>query len=197
MNFIIREFSEVFMIRASLILIFAALLFSADIYAQGNPFVSTEGRFSIALPRKPIEDVSTVLGEAKVPGRRFKWRVEEVQATFVVTYSDASWAKKEEAAERVEMAADGYIGALPGTAAVTLRRNMTLDGYPGVEVRAREKDGFVVVNRYYMANTRLYCVQAMWMSGPQDTRVLNIMDSFKIISKPEGGGAGAPPIKLR
>jgi hypothetical protein len=159
--------------------IIAASPFSADIGARENSFVSTDGRFSIALP-KTIEKVSTVLGEAKVPAQRYKWRVEEVQATFMILHTDVPLAKKEEGVERVETAADGYIGALPGTATVTSRRNVTLDGNPGVEVKSREKDGLVVVNRYYMANTRLYCVQAMWMSGPQDDRVLKILDSFKI-----------------
>ena len=157
----------------------AAVPFAADIYSPENPFVSREGRFSIALPARPTEEVNPVLGETKVEGRRFSWRVEDVQATFVILYVEVPLAKKEEAAERVETAADGYIGAIPGTGTVTLRRNITLDGYPGVEVKAREKDGFVAVVRYYMVNTRLYFVQAMWTSGPRDADVVKIMDSFK------------------
>jgi hypothetical protein len=73
---------------------------------------------------------------------------------------------------------------IPKTGEVVSRNKITLGGYPGVEVKVREKDGFTVITRYYVVAKRTYCVMAMWTARPVDRYVAETLDSFKVLAPP-------------
>ena len=166
--------------RITLISSAIALLF-IQACAQSGPFVSSEGRFSLDLHTTPIEDKNSA--ESKIGGKKFWWRTE--RATFSVSYADNPEAKKEYAERAVIASADGYSSAIPKAAEIISRKKIELDGYPGIEVTSREKDGHTAVARYYMVDTRLYCILALWSAGLNDQWVLKTLDSFKTTATPQ------------
>lgn len=98
----------------------------------------------------------------------------------MVSYADSPDAKKENAEGAVAASAEGYIGAIPKAAQIISKDKITLDGYPGFEVKSRESDGFTVIARYYMVEKRLYGITAMWMAGKNDDYAIKTINSFKV-----------------
>lgn len=170
------------MLRFVTPLTFAILFLFVHACAQKGPFVSSEGRFSIDLPGTPAEEINS--RESAFGGKKLGWRNQG--ALFTVSYADRQDANNENAEKIVEASADGYISVIPKTGEVVSRNKITLDGYPGVEVVSREKDGFTVITRYYLVEKRIYCVVAMWTAGSADDYVRKTVDSFKLI-KPATG----------
>jgi hypothetical protein len=164
------------MLRISTFISFAIPLLFVQACAQSTPFVSSEGGFSIDLRATPSEDKNSA--EAKTGGKKLWWRTEH--ATFMVSYAVNPDAKREYAERAVVAAADGYSSAIPKAAEILSRKNIVLGGYPGVEITSREKDSYTVVARYFMVDTRLYCIMALWSAGSNDKDVLRTLDSFKI-----------------
>jgi hypothetical protein len=164
------------MLRIVPMFLFAISLLTVQSCAQNKPYVSSEGRFSIDLNFTPTEDKNSA--EAKLGGKKMWWRSDGT--SFMVSYADNLDAKKEFAERAVNASADGYIGAIPKSAEVVSRKNIELNGYPGVEVRSRESDGYTAVTRYYMVETRLYCTMALWIAGRKDPDVIRTLDSFKV-----------------
>jgi hypothetical protein len=146
------------MLRKIILVSFAFPLLFIQACAQTKSFVSSEGRFSIDLDKTPTEDKNSA--EAKIGGNKLWWRTE--RATFSVSYADNPDAKKENAEGAVAASADGYVSAIPKAAEIISRKTIELDGYPGIEVMSKEKDGYTVIARYYMV-TRAFT--ALWLCG--------------------------------
>jgi len=168
------------MIRFLILLSFTTPLLFIQACAQNKPFVSTEGRFSIDLPGTPMEEKNA--REAAFGGKKLGWR--ERGVLFTVSYVDHPDTKNEDAEKIVEASADIYVTVIPKTGEIVARNKMTLDGYPGVEVKSREKDSFTVIARYYVVEKRTYCLMAMWTAGPNDDHVVKTLNSFKVIKPP-------------
>ncbi len=164
------------MLRLFSTLLVTILLFAVQSCAQNKVFVSNEGNFAIDLDSPPSEDKNSA--EAKLGGKKMWWRTEG--ASFMVSYVDNPDAKKELAESAVNASADGYIGSIPKSAEVVSRRKIELSGFPGVEIKSRERDGFTAVTRYFMVETRLYCTMALWTAGRNDSDVMRRLDSFKV-----------------
>lgn len=164
------------MLRKLTLISFAVPLLFVQACAQKAPFTSSEGRFSINLLTTPTDDKNS--GEAKAGGKTLIW--ETVGGTFIVSYVDKPGAKKELAETDVTASAEAYIAAMPKAGEIVSRKNIKLDGYPGTEVKSREKDGYTVVARYYMVEKRLYHLMALWSEGPNDAAVMKALDSFKV-----------------
>jgi hypothetical protein len=162
---------------------FVALLFFVPLLliescAQNKSYVSTEGKFSIDLLTTPTEERNA--SETKLGGKKLWWKNE--RATFMVSYAVNTEAKKEFAERAVEASADAYSSAIPKAAEIVSRKKITLDGFPGIEVISREKDGYTATTRYFMVDTRLYCIMALAFSGPNDSYVTKTLNSFKLIT---------------
>src|SRR5690606_9253343 len=99
---------------------------------------------------------------------------------FMVSYSVNPDAKKELAENAVSASADAYSLAIPKAAEILSRRKITLDDYPGVEIISREKGGYTATTRYFMVDTRLYCIMALAFSGPNNSYVTKTLNSFKL-----------------
>ncbi len=165
------------MFRLAILLSLTIVLFLTQACAQSKTFVSSEGRFSIDLQEVPAEEKNAQLDLRNA--KKLWWR--NGRATFSVLFADVPDAKKEDAESMVAASADRYIGAIPKAAEIVSKSKITLDGYPGFEVKSREKDGFIVINRYYLVEKRFYGVNVMWMAGPNDDYAVKTLDSFKVL----------------
>jgi hypothetical protein len=167
------------MLRKIALIFFTISLLLIQGCAQSEPFMSSEGKFSIDISTKPDEDKNSA--EAKLGGKKLWWRLEH--ATFMVSYADNPDAKKENAERAVMASADGFSLTIPKGAEIISRKNVVLEGYPGVEIMSREKDGYTAVARYYMVDTRLYCIMALWSAGRNDQKVSRTLNSFKVLDR--------------
>jgi hypothetical protein len=149
-------------------------------------FVSSFGRFSIALPNPtrfgPLT-IPTPLGNAR--GNLFQWETKE--ATFGVGYGDAAQpldgpvATKQlfdGAAERfnkIASANSGNVGSV---------KQITLDKYQGIEQRVALFTGSVI-QRTYIASRRVYEIVAVMKNSQQayESVALGVLDSFKVLSE--------------
>lgn len=164
------------MLQKISLLSLTVLLLACQACAQNQTFVSTEGRFSIDLSSTPIEESNSPV--ASVGGKKLWWKTGN--ASFSISYADNPNAKKELAEGAVNASADAFLGAIPKSAELVSRKKIVIDGYPGIEVKVREPDGYTVLTRYYMVETRLYCVMALWNAGRNDADVIKTVDSFKV-----------------
>lgn len=149
-------------------------------------FVSTFGRFSIALPNPtafgPLT-IPTPLGNAR--GNLFQWETKE--ATFGVGYGDAAQpldgpvATKQffdTATERFNKVASANSGSV---AAV---KQLTLDKHQGIEQRVDLFTG-EVIQRTYIVSRRVYEVVAVLKNSQQvyESLALGVLDSFKVLTE--------------
>ncbi|HEV7643319.1 MAG TPA: hypothetical protein VGO50_05185 [Pyrinomonadaceae bacterium] len=165
------------MLRLTVLLSLTIALLFTQACAQNKTFVSSEGRFSIDLQEAPTEEKNAQL--ALRDAKKLWWRNE--RATFSVLFKHFVTEKAEDAEAVVATSADDYIGALPKAAEIVSKNKITLDGYPGFEVKSREKDGFTVINRYYQVEDRFYGVTVMWTAGPNDEYAIKTLESFKVL----------------
>lgn len=151
-----------------------------------GPFVSSFGRFSIALPNPtrfgPLT-IPTPLGNAR--GNLFQWETKE--ATFGVGYGDAAQpldgpvATKQffdGAAERfnkIASANSGNVGSV---------KQITLDKHQGIEQRVALFTGSVI-QRTYIASRRVYEIVAVMKNSQQayESVAVGVLDSFKVLSE--------------
>ena len=151
-----------------------------------KPFVSSFGKFSIALPNVtrfgPLT-IPTPLGHAR--GQLFQWETKE--ATFGVGYGDAAQplngpvASKQffdEDIDRFNKVASANNGNIATV------KQITLDKHAGIEQRVDLFTG-TVIQRTYIASRRVYEVVAV-MNNNQKTHesvAVDVLNSFKILSE--------------
>ncbi|HJU93273.1 MAG TPA: hypothetical protein VJ656_10095 [Pyrinomonadaceae bacterium] len=151
-------------------------------------FVSTFGKFSIALPNPtrfgPLT-IPTPLGNAR--GHLFHWETKE--ATFGVGYGDAAQpldgpvATKQffdgatDRFNKVASANSGNVGAV---------KPLTLDKHPGIEQRVDLFTGSVI-QRTYIVSRRVYEIVAVMKNNQKtyESVALGVLDSFKVLSDAE------------
>ena len=151
-------------------------------------FVSTFGKFSIALPNPtrfgPLT-IPTPLGNAR--GNLFQWETKE--ATFGVGYGDAAQALDgpvatkqffDGATERFNKVASSNSG---NTAAV---KQIALDKHQGIEQRVDLFTG-TVIQRTYIVSRRVYEVVAVMKNNQRvhEKLTLGVLDSFHVLSEAE------------
>jgi antitoxin component YwqK of YwqJK toxin-antitoxin module len=179
--------------RPALILAIAISLFAPQ---KGEPpsavgaqkFVSTFGRFSIALPNPtrfgPLA-IPTPLGNAR--GHLFQWETKE--ATFGVGYGDATLSLEgpvatkqffDSATVRFNKVASANSGSV---AAV---KQITLDNHPGIEQRVDLFTG-EVIQRTFIVSRRVYEIVAVMNNNQKinESVALGVLDSFKPLSDAE------------
>ena len=151
-------------------------------------FVSTEGRFSIALPNVNgfgSLTIPTPFDDAK--GDLYQWRTRE--ATFGIGYADAPQPLDQpdvaktffkSATERFNKAATTNSGSI---AAV---KQITLDKYPGIEQRVDLFTG-TVIQRTYIVSRRIYEIVAVMKNEQRvyESVALGVLNTFKVLSEAE------------
>ncbi|HKY42424.1 MAG TPA: hypothetical protein VJM50_04980 [Pyrinomonadaceae bacterium] len=151
-----------------------------------QPFVSTFGKFSIALPNPtrfgPLT-IPTPFGNGR--GQLFQWETKE--ATFGVGYADAF-----QPLEDPEIAKDFFKSATDRFNKIATENNgnvgkvkqITLDKHPGIEQRVDLFTG-TVIQRTYIVSRRVYEVVAVMKNNQQsyESVALGVLDSFKVLSE--------------
>ncbi len=153
------------MTRYTLVLLALCPLAAAE-DKKPAPFVSKDGKFSVALPDAPKEkDAKAKFGDADVAVKMFV--VGQKDRAFVVTYSDYPKDKigpDREAfvAERVENNVSGLKGKVAANDKLTLGK----DKHPGREVRVELADKKQLYRaRAFLVGERLYQVVVL---GPDE-----------------------------
>ena len=151
-------------------------------------FVSTFGRFSIALPNPtrfgPLA-IPTPLGNAR--GHLFQWETKE--ATFGVGYGDATLSLEgpvatrqffDAATERFNKVASANSGS------IAVVKQITLDNHPGIEQRVDLFTG-EVIQRTFIVSRRVYEIVAVMNNNQKknESVALGVLDSFKPLTEAE------------
>jgi len=125
------------------------------------PFVSKDGRFSVALPDKPTErTVKVKFGDADIELRLFAVNQKDKERAFVVSYSD--YPKDKIGADREKFVAErieGNVSNLKGKVVSNEKLTLGKGKFPGREVRvelAEKKQLYRA--RAYLAGERVYQV---------------------------------------
>lgn len=161
---------------------------TASVVGAG-PFVSPEGRFSIALPTvtsgvKPLS-VDTAVG--KMQGEASSWKMKE--GNFTVGYVDASQAIDDTVTTAKIFASirDGLASlASSRNGKITAEKQIEIDKHPMLEVKL-ELPQAVFWQRCYVASSRLY--QIVLIVRPEqladEAVALKVLDTFKILTEAE------------
>ena len=161
---------------------------TASVVGAG-PFVSLEGRFSIALPTvtsgvKPLS-VDTAVG--KMQGEASSWKMKE--GNFTVGYVDASQAIDDTVTTAKIFASirDGLASlASSRNGKITAEKQIEIDKHPMLEVKL-ELPQAVFWQRCYVASSRLY--QIVLIVRPEqladEAVALKVLDTFKILTEAE------------
>ena len=157
-----------------------------------RPFVSVEGKFTIALPERftshhPIKiqgDIATIAGDS------FEW--ETAEGKFTVFYLDTpaligGSAGANAGLDQFREQTLKQIANSKGT--ILSDRDILVSGIPGAEIKA-DMSGFLYTFRGCLTGRRLYewRVAIPKNATPDLASTDRVMDSFRLI--PEGGPAG-------
>ena len=126
-------------------------------------FSPKNGGFSVKLPSKPTE---RSLSQNTEPGQTSSpplYQLASEGLTYVITYRDDPFYKDAQTSEFLETVAEAGITRAGGK--VTSNEPISLDGYPGREVKG-EMAGFFYQSRVYLIKQRLY-VLIVWLPAAQ------------------------------
>jgi hypothetical protein len=182
--------------RVVLILLVTAAL-SATVFAQeSGPFVSKEGRFSIALPAenngvKPLA-VDSPLGQ--LSGNAYEWKIKE--GTYTVGFVDAPNSIEDaensgrifgSIRERMSAWATSKNGK------VLSDKPVEIEKHPGLELKL-DFPNALLWQRFYVVSNRLYQVILVLKADqrPGEAVAVKVLDSFKLLS--EAKAPAAPPL---
>ena len=151
-------------------------------------FVSTFGKFSIALPNPtrfgPLT-IPTPLGNAR--GQLFGWETKE--ATFGVGYGDAGQTLDGPVATKqfLEAATDRFNKvASANNGNIAAVKQIALDKHQGIEQRVDLFTG-LVIQRTYIVSRRVYEIVAVMKNNQRsyESVALGVLDSFKVMGEAE------------
>jgi hypothetical protein len=169
--------------------LFAAVLLAAvwslAVYAQDNSgkivtvkFVSVDGGFKIDLPNTIDESIRPV-GSMSSGAGSFTWRVPE--GTFTVGYVEGVSVVPGEGFRALnELAAAAEAAQAKAGAKIVDKCEFSLDGAPGIELRAERPAGIRSINRFILAGGRLFILTADWPSTSDGRSAKKILDSFEL-----------------
>ena len=192
-----------FSFQRTVLIVFAITALASQVLAQGfrvdsktspsvvgaGPFVSLEGRFSIALPQgansfRPLA-IETPAG--KMTGDAYNWAMKE--GSYTAGYVDAP-----QSMEDSDSNARMFAGIRDGLAAWATSKNgklisdrrMELDKHPAMEVKL-EFPAALLWQRCYVVSNRLYQIVLVVNTDqrPHEAAAVKVLDSFKILTEAE------------
>ena len=144
-------------------------------------YTSPNGAFSIDLPGKP--DVETKQTPAE-DGSVITINVVSLQPTshlaYSCAYTDRQGTSDKSPKQILESARDGSLAKVQGT--LLSQKQVTAQGYPGLEWQARARGNSLVDARAFAAGNRLYMITAV-ATVEQDREpktIQRVFDSFRI-----------------
>lgn len=189
--------------KSIILILFTTTVFISNVFAQGfsveskskptvagaGPFVSLEGRFSIALPQdthgfRPLA-VDTPSGQMR--GDAYSWNMRE--GTFTAGHVDAPRSM-----EDADSTTNLFAGIRDGMAAwvgtkngkLVGERRLELDKHPGFEVKLEFPEA-LFWQRFFIVSNRLYEVLLVLSTDQRsyETEALKVLDTFKVLSEAE------------
>ena len=141
-------------------------------------FTSDEGRFSVAMPGVPEDQVETKPSDhGPYTTRLFVLRHQS--NVFLIGYVDYDPSFNFNRQAELEMNRDNFIKGIKATLMTT--RSLTIDGYQVIEFTA-ENEQRLFTSRVYMVGRRPYQIVVGSPKGTDDSVTINrFFNSFKII----------------
>ena len=151
----------------------AAIATQAVVLTQSNwqQFSSSTGKFTISLPAKPTEETDTD-DDGSVAKN---YTVVDGETVYLITYSDlVAEVNQLNPTEIFDAVCEGYTA--DGDKLVN-KREIELDGYPGILVELNTTDGLVGKASIYLVGNRLY---QLILISPDKDKGNQFFDSFRI-----------------
>ena len=192
-----------FSLQRILLIVLVITALGAQVFAQGfrvesksapsvvgaGPFVSLEGRFSIALPQgthgfRPLAIESPA---GRMSGDAYNWRMKE--GSYTAGYVDAPQSMEDaDSSTQIFTSIRSGLAAWAGSKNGKLisDRQMELDKHPAVEVKLEFPEA-LVWQRCYVVSKRLYQIVLVVSTEqrPYEAVAVKVLDSFKILSETE------------
>jgi len=205
-----QEFTLTFSLRAIVLAVLATVVLVSPAFAQGfsvesksppsvvgaGPFVSLQGRFSIALPKgmhgfRPLA-VDTPAG--RLTGDAYNWTMKEGRYTVGFVQGPQSMEGAEDVAALFGNVRRGMTAwATSKNGKITSDVQIELDKHPGLEMKLEFPDA-LFWQRVYIVSGRLFQV-VLIVNTDQRTyqaEALKVLDTFKILSEAEVAAAVRP-----
>lgn len=160
-----------------ILVVLLAAVCSASVFGQTKAkFVSTDGGFTIALPKEGLQGVDPV-GDLNSGAGTYAWMTDDGQ--FSVSYLENAFPVLN-ANQSLNALADVIVKSPINRAAMIVSRKQTVkDGNPVIELRLRRPGGSAI-NRLIVVKRRLYVLTADWVEG-DGTAAISVLDSFELV----------------
>jgi len=153
---------------------------------ESDLFVSTDGRFSIALPPDyhGFTPVSANTAAGKITGDSYDWSMKE--GRFTAGYIDRPEVLEEPAmaGKTLDFMRDNMIErSKPKAGKFVGEQSMSGLGHPGREIRIEFPDG-LFIERIFLVNKRMYLLSVILHQDQlsKENIAVRCLDSFKILS---------------
>jgi len=196
-----------FSLRALGLTVLATVVFVSPVFAQGlsvesksppsvvgaGPFVSLEGRFSIALPPgiHGFRPLSLDTPAGRLTGDAYNWTMKEGRYT-------AGFVNGTQSMENAEATATIFGNIRQGMTAWATSKNgkligersVELDKHPGLEVKLEFPEA-ILWQRFYVVSSRLFQIVLVVSTDqrPYEAEAVKVLDSFKVLSEAEVAAA--------
>jgi hypothetical protein len=196
-----------FSFQRIVLIVFAMTAIASQVFPQGfrvesksspsvvgaGPFVSLEGRFSIALPQgingfRPLAIDSPA---GKMSGDAYIWKMKE--GSYTAGYVDAPQSMEDaDSSAQIFTSIRNGLAAWAGSKNGKLisDRQMELDKHPAVEVKLEFPEA-LLWQRCYVVSNRLYQIVLVVSKDqrPYEAVAVKVLDSFKILTEAEVASA--------
>lgn len=140
--------------------------------AEWQTFSSTTGGFSVLLPGTPTEDTQTDKAEDGGTYEQHFFTVSHPEGGYLVSYTDLP--EDEVTQLGTDAALDAAIqGMTEEGAQVLSQREISLLGYPGRAIEARDSDGSIYNTQIFLVRGRLYFLAALTSNTSDVERFFN------------------------
>ena len=167
--------------------LFFITVFVISAVAQGDPrlvapvgHISQAGGFGISLPNDVTAQRMITPSQGTKGGMQYFWRTGDGE--FFVSFYDNS-EQSENPRQELEQLRDNYLsGVVKNGGRNAGKKDLTLDKYPGLELRATLKSKEVVIIRYYSVGKRIFVISTRLNSSETGEKQLKILDSFRLVT---------------
>jgi PsbP-like protein len=143
-------------------------------------FTAQDRSFSIEFPDKPIEDTSQISTESG--GTAVLHQVSakpNVHSVFSCIYTNRENPEKNTPDQALHLALEGSMRNVQGT--VLSQKEITVQGNPGLEIRASARNNSNMDARIIVVGSRLYMIMIVDTEKPNDAKaVQRVFQSFKL-----------------
>ena len=155
---------------------------SASAKIKMQSFNSPEGKFSIMGPpqfQKNSQSIPTKVGNIELV--TYTSSDSKSGTAFIVGYSDypAELVKLSNPQKLLESAKNGQVSKTKGK--LVSEKQISIQGYPGIEVQIASEMGVTLYGRLYMIENRLYQIlSAVPSSQKLDNEIAQYLESFQL-----------------